>query len=802
MDTGLNDNSLSAEDQEAVNQTFATAQQGATPPGPGAFAGAWKSIAGVPHGLASAATSVVAQAGNIPQEMLYDIGGDDYSDSDLAGNRMTQPVQQKIDETFRPDPHTTGVVGQSLFGLADVGTRIVAGNVLDPGAGLALAASTTGHERTQELEAENVDQNTAGELGLLQGASLLAMGGTTGAFGKTTLQRMITGALTNEAFSAGTTAGDAAILRANGYDDLAEQEKWNDAASLISNGLIGMFFGALPHGVEGESPRAQAGAADAIDAALTQKNAAHVMEIAPGVPTDPASQRAHVDALDTAAQQLANGDDVYVEPIVRGMNTIERPMPVGLPEAVDEVFNPRGPMAASEADLARLDELRQRRAGTTPLTGEELGEFADLSERDRLTARIAGSGARLPGVLNMEAFNPADHGHVGFVDADNFKQINDRLGHATGDELIQNIGQILSQEAAPGTVFHRGGDEFLLSGDQQDVDDVMQRVNGRLAQRVLEVTGSDGQTHQRSVFLSHGVGENEADAERQLHATKAERLAAGLRAERRASERPDDAGRRDQGTAGAGRPADAHPAGSEATADLNLASGVSASGTEASIRSSDAAYGTPDRHPWVEVDTSKNIPLAGGVSQDGRTIYVSPYMPKTVEVDGKTIDAEEGVVVHEVEEQKVMWPDGPKDAEYMASLRADIEAEHAHVPEEDLEKVERGEPLDYPNAHRIATIRENAFIRKKYGIDPEKYQRALADGIETARKKAALEGNIPADLDTKPYEDTGLTKLLPDDAGAADAMRQADEDVAEAGRLAAGIKAAVQCFLSYGSELT
>ncbi|HET9189799.1 MAG TPA: hypothetical protein VFN69_04425 [Rudaea sp.] len=213
------------------------------------------------------------------------------------------------------------------------------------------------------------------------------------------------------------------------------------------------------------------------------------------------------------------------------------------------------------------------------------------------------------------------------------------------------------------------------------------------------------------------------------------------------------------------------PEGQPANTLNPAAGGVSASGADASIRSSDAAYGTPDRHPWVDLDTTKNIPLAGGVSADGRTIYISRYMPKTVEIDGKTIDAIEGVTVHEVEEQKVMLPDGPKDAEYMAALKADIASEAKANPKSpkvssnDLKKVARGVALPYPKAHAIATIRENAFIRAKYGIDPEKYQKALADGIEDARKKAAQEGNIPADLDRTPYEDTGLTKLLPTKPG-------------------------------------
>lgn len=179
-----------------------------------------------------------------------------------------------------------------------------------------------------------------------------------------------------------------------------------------------------------------------------------------------------------------------------------------------------------------------------------------------------------------------------------------------------------------------------------------------------------------------------------------------------------------------------------------------------SIRSSDAAYGTPDRHPWVDLDDTQNVPLAGAASEDGNTVYVSKYMPDTVEAGGKTIDAKEGVFVHEVEEQKNMIPDGPKSPDYMASLRADIAQEGARVPASVLGKVEKGIALPYAQAHQIATIRENAFIRKKYGIDPQLYQNALSDGIEAAKAGAKAEGGIPEDIDRRPYDDEGDGHLL------------------------------------------
>lgn len=187
----------------------------------------------------------------------------------------------------------------------------------------------------------------------------------------------------------------------------------------------------------------------------------------------------------------------------------------------------------------RIAELRGlRRQGE--LTPEQSAELLDLSERDRLSAKVA--GRRMQGVQTMEARNEAEsRGELksvqAFADADNFKAVNDRLGHDVGDSVIRNMGELFARELGDGNVYHRGGDEFVLQADSpEQLDEAMSRVRDTLGRATLRATLEDGTTvEQRGVGFSYGHGPTIQEAESAQFADKEARKQSGLRADRGAA---------------------------------------------------------------------------------------------------------------------------------------------------------------------------------------------------------------------------------------------------------------------------
>ena len=154
-----------------------------------------------------------------------------------------------------------------------------------------------------------------------------------------------------------------------------------------------------------------------------------------------------------------------------------------------------GQLEQSLAELSRLKEELRHQAYHDPLTG--LGNRSLFSEQ--VNARIANPG---PGLLPV----------VLFVDLDDFKVVNDSLGHVAGDRLLVAVADRVRNCVRSGDVAARlGGDEFaILLDDVPDLNRAL-AVCKRLLEALKVPVPIEGQELSISASIGIAAGRDELD---------------------------------------------------------------------------------------------------------------------------------------------------------------------------------------------------------------------------------------------------------------------------------------------------
>jgi len=118
-----------------------------------------------------------------------------------------------------------------------------------------------------------------------------------------------------------------------------------------------------------------------------------------------------------------------------------------------ELANAHAALLAADEEKTRLLERLEAQTRTDALTG--------LANRRELDERLADEFARAQ-----------RHGKplsVAMCDLDHFKRINDRLGHATGDEVLRRVGRVLRERCRSTDLVARyGGEEFCIAFLESD----------------------------------------------------------------------------------------------------------------------------------------------------------------------------------------------------------------------------------------------------------------------------------------------------------------------------------------------
>jgi diguanylate cyclase (GGDEF)-like protein len=212
-----------------------------------------------------------------------------------------------------------------------------------------------------------------------------------------------------------------------------------------------------------------------------------------------------VRRLTAATRRLAGGDRTARAP--RGGSAEIDELAESFNTMADRIAHAEAELRAHHAELehhvAERTQQLHHLAHHDPLT--------QLPNRRKLSAHLesalarAGTGQRLA---------------LLFVDVDNFKSINDTLGHSFGDRVLQLIAERLYAATGPtGLLARLGGDEFtVLLEDVQSIDEVESRA-AQIVTTLQEPLIVDG----RVLTTSASVGaslypDHAADAEGLLRA--------------------------------------------------------------------------------------------------------------------------------------------------------------------------------------------------------------------------------------------------------------------------------------------
>jgi diguanylate cyclase (GGDEF)-like protein/hemerythrin-like metal-binding protein/PAS domain S-box-containing protein len=119
---------------------------------------------------------------------------------------------------------------------------------------------------------------------------------------------------------------------------------------------------------------------------------------------------------------------------------------------------------------------------------------------------------QLTGLYNKTAFHVFQHENqqkvdklpyaLLFIDFDNFKMVNDVVGHAEGDSLLVKIAQKLKEATVSmGILYRYEGDEFLIYIENQDENRVL-----KFSKELLQVIATEVKIQKHSYLITASIG--------------------------------------------------------------------------------------------------------------------------------------------------------------------------------------------------------------------------------------------------------------------------------------------------------
>jgi len=167
---------------------------------------------------------------------------------------------------------------------------------------------------------------------------------------------------------------------------------------------------------------------------------------------------------------------------------------VAIEDSVGPIHDRGGNVMGAVIVFRDVSAARKRQAENAHLS--EHDSLTGLPNRTLLDDRIGRAIAAAPRHLKSVA--------VLFMDLDGFKDINDSLGHLTGDKLLQSVSKrLVGCVRGSDTVSRHGGDEFVVVLSEVTNPQDVSILAGRLLQATAEPHCIDG--HDLHVTASIGV---------------------------------------------------------------------------------------------------------------------------------------------------------------------------------------------------------------------------------------------------------------------------------------------------------
>lgn len=172
---------------------------------------------------------------------------------------------------------------------------------------------------------------------------------------------------------------------------------------------------------------------------------------------------APIEQLSAAAERVADGDE-YIEPTVSSSTRELKALIVSLNAMTSKLINRKRELLNINDQLEHKVEVR------TSELKKSNSELAALAQQLELLARqdaLTGLGNRMSADEHLQQEHSrmlrTDSTYcVLLMDIDHFKKVNDSFGHAVGDQVLQQVANLLTAAVRTSDVVTRfGGEEFL-----------------------------------------------------------------------------------------------------------------------------------------------------------------------------------------------------------------------------------------------------------------------------------------------------------------------------------------------------